>query len=252
VSTPEENPVRAFHDAVAHSGDDAEASTRPPETTDAELRRMVADVLAKLSVTGQTSVVEIGCGTGVLAVPVARVARRFVGVDFSSPALATLRRKLTQAGLLGKTELVELDVLRAPDRDVQALGTFDRVLVYAALHYVADDDELARFIERAVSLAAPSGAVLFGSLPVDDAPVRRRRVAGIAYRAWRKSARALNRRPSRPSPELPSGTTVELTAAKLQGWFDARPDLESEWLAPRLGTPMFARRADLLVRRRAS
>jgi len=211
---------------------------------------MVADVVDKLEVTSSVDVVEIGCGTGVLAVPLAGAARSFVGVDFSAEALDALRQKLHREGLVERTELVELDVLHAPADAVRALGSFDRVLVYATLHYVSDDAELERFLDRAVGLLGPAGIALFGSLPIADAPVARRRLAGSAYRIWRRVGQRVRRRSARPSPALPPGTTVELTVAKVERWLAGRPDLQATWLAPRVGTPMFSRRADLVVRRR--
>ena len=73
-----DNPVRILHDSVARSNDPVVASTRPASTTSTEMRRMVEDVIAKLEPDGMT-VIDIGCGTGVLGVPIARRAARYAG-----------------------------------------------------------------------------------------------------------------------------------------------------------------------------
>jgi predicted O-methyltransferase YrrM len=256
----EDDPVRALHNAVAASANQAEASTRPVWTTDRELRRMVEDVLTKLEIDSSTSALEIGCGVGVLAVPIAHRVARFVGIDFAEQALAVLEARLDAEGLSDRTELVRLDLLRASSQELGALGKFDRILVYATLHYVADEAELDRFLDRSLDLLMPGGLVLFGNVPLaelrdgGDGPVPRPpgwKVRALAYRAARRAARAVRRQPPFRPSDLRGGTTLPLRASMIDGWLSARSDVaEHRWLAPRVGTPLFGQRGDLVVRKR--
>lgn len=62
------------------------------------------------------TVLELGCGTGRLSLPVARVAQRFVGIDRSEPMLSRLRARLRRGGLTGRASIVRGDIRALPFR----------------------------------------------------------------------------------------------------------------------------------------
>ena len=62
------------------------------------------------------TVLELGCGTGRLSVPVARVAHRFVGIDRSEPMLRRLRTRLRRVRLAATAEIVRADIRALPFR----------------------------------------------------------------------------------------------------------------------------------------
>ena len=62
------------------------------------------------------AVLELGCGTGRLSVPVARVADRFVGIDRSVPMLQRLHRRLRRARLGTTARIVRGDIRALPFR----------------------------------------------------------------------------------------------------------------------------------------
>ena len=155
------------------------ASTRPPGTTPADLQRMVDDVLTKLDLRPELSVCEIGCGTGVLAVPVAQRVARLVGVDFARRGPGRARPAAwTRPACADRAVL--LATRRAGPRlpgQLARLGPFDRVLVYATFHYVRDTDHADRFLQRVVELLRPDGIALIGNLPVVELADQLRRAA---------------------------------------------------------------------------
>jgi SAM-dependent methyltransferase len=236
------HPVRDLHDAVARSQDPVIASTRPAATTSAEMQRMVEDVLEKLRPDG-VSVLELGCGTGVLGVPVARRASRYVGVDVSSEAVAVLRERLPDA------------VIRCADatmHPLDELGKFDRVLVYATLHYVTSAAEGECLVRNALASLAPGGRAFFGNLPLPGKDLPHSPLQRIAGLAW-SGSRRLKRRPRRePIGGLPAGYCTELNRALINGWLRNVPDIQWRWLAPRVGVPHQRTRADLVVDKDAS
>jgi SAM-dependent methyltransferase len=279
-----DDPVARFHNLVARQPDDVVASTRPPGTSRQDLDRMVDDVLAKLALRADHVVCEIGCGTGVLAVPIARRVARLVGVDFAEEALSVLARRLEQAGLADRSVLVDLDVLGPSFADLVALGPFDRVLVYATFHYVRERDQAARFLHRVVELLAPGGVALIGNLPLvelaeaadkvrtgsprermhglaswlrrEPTPVPRnlewrvRALARTAWTRWRPSTRRQDRRNPSPTHELPAGTVIPLRIDMIESLLDSvGVPVTHRWAAPAIGVPMFLDRADLLITR---
>jgi SAM-dependent methyltransferase len=236
-----ENPVRDLHDAVARSGDPVIASTRPATTKPIEMRRMVSDVISRLRPEHAT-VLDLGCGTGVLGEPIARLAARYVGVDVSPEAVAVLRERLPGV------DIRCADVLRD---DLSDLGAFDRVLVYAVLHYVTSEAEGELFLRKAIELVAPGGFALFGNLPLpaEDLPhTTNQRLAGLVWSA----ARRLSRQSSHKHvASIPAGYCLSLTRPMIDGWLEGVSSVRWSWVVPRLGTPLQRTRADLIVEKMA-
>jgi cyclopropane fatty-acyl-phospholipid synthase-like methyltransferase len=163
-----ENLVRDIHDLVATSEDPSEASARPPGTTRRELRAMRRDVLRKLRLSSGMSVAEIGCGVCLLGVPVARCASRYVGLDFAPQAVRVANERLRVAGVGDRARALCVDMLDVTDEELEQLGRFDRVLMYAVLHYARSEQEAMRLLQRTVDLLAPGGRALVGNVPLED------------------------------------------------------------------------------------
>jgi len=70
----------------------------------------------RLAIAQDGPVLELGCGTGRLAVPVAKAGAELVGVDRSAPMLAQARRRLRRAGLADRVLLVRGDIRALPFR----------------------------------------------------------------------------------------------------------------------------------------
>ncbi len=275
------NLVREIHDAAARSPDDVEASVRPVGTTPRQLRTMIREVLRRLDVGPCASVLEIGCGVGVLGVPIARRAATYVGLDFAPQAVEVCQARLADAGLGGRARVICLDVLTASDADLRALGSFDRVLMYAVLHYARTDAEAKRFLECTVALLAPGGRALVGNVPLEDLEADRaptsptsatlfsrvaswlRWVAAPAHppvrlsRAWkiRRILESLvlsgaSRTRSFTPVRLPTNYTMALTVDDVERWLAAvEGSPRYRWLSPGPGVPLASGRADLIIER---
>jgi SAM-dependent methyltransferase len=277
-----DNLVRDIHDVVAASEDPAEASVRPPGTTRRELRAMRRDVLRKLQLRPGMSVAEIGCGVGMLGVPVAQRAARYVGLDFAPRAVQVANERLRAAGVGDRARALCIDVLGIADEDLDRLGHFDRVLVYAAFHYVRSEQEALRFLQRTVDLMAPGGTALVGNIPLADlgidwtaserpprGPIERLIAAGSwiatpgtapvpltpgwkARRTVETIIKARSRRPvdAFPPVRLPTNYTLTLTTVAIERWLAALDgDLTHRWRLPAPGVPLVHGRADLIVLR---
>jgi len=275
-----ENLVRDIHDAVAGSDIPAEASVRPPGTTSRELAAMHRDVMRKLR-PEHSSVVEIGCGVALLGEPVARRAARYMGLDFAPQAVAAANRRFRDAGLAEKAVAVNVDVLALGATELRDLGRFERVLMYAVLHYARSEDEAVRFLRVVDALLASGGRALIGSLPLEDLQTdwpapgdpeasRLARLAKSARwiatrgtapvplsRVWKarhlaqSAVRDRSREPRFASPQLPANYTLPLTTAAIERWLAGfGDDLRHRWLLPAPGVPLAAGRADLILVRR--
>jgi SAM-dependent methyltransferase len=119
----------------------------------AEVAELLADRIE--AVTGPAArLVEIGVGTGRVALPLHRRGRRVVGVDLSAPMLARYRAKAAALGL-PPPALALADATRLPLRD----RSVDAVLEVHVLHLIP---AWRAALAEARRVLAPGGVVLIG------------------------------------------------------------------------------------------
>jgi SAM-dependent methyltransferase len=278
--SPPPNLVKDMHEAVARSSDPVTASTRPPGTTRFELWIMKRDVARKLDPDESMAVLEVGCGTGIFAEPLARRARHYVGVDFACEAVDVLRERLDRQGLASKSDIRCLDFIALSETELHALGRFDRALMYATLHLARSDEEASEFLSRTVQALRPGGKALVGNLPLADlahehaparrglrarlgsfvAAMRRRPQQELRPRLWAAKSSAffklkgvaarLKGTSSAPGPSLPQGYTVDLNRERIERWLAEVPArISYQWVAPAVGVPLHRGRMDLMISR---
>ena len=108
------------------------------------------------------SVLEIGCGTGMLLFRVAPHCSRYVGVDFSEAALVA-RRVADRVATAGPREARAVSVPTSLDA-LGAEAPFDLVVINSVIQYFPDVDYLAKVLEAAYARLAPGGALFVGDV----------------------------------------------------------------------------------------
>jgi SAM-dependent methyltransferase len=197
-------------------------------------------------------VVELGVGTGRIAIPIARAGVQVIGVDSSAGMLAVCRAEAERAGVGALLDL-RLGDLREPpvnERVDLAISPFR-----ALLHLHTDADRL-RALTAARALLEPDGRLVFDVFEPSPGDVEEtnarwiEREPGIFERAdWDLDARTLTL-----SVRGPGGATTMALAwlsppewrdlieragfeiDALYGWFDGRPYVGGEdtvWIARR-------------------
>ena len=261
-----------MHNAVALRANPAEASTRPEGTLGVELKIMTRYVVRRLGITAPMSVLEIGCGTGIFSEPIARTGASYVGVDFAPRPIDVLRARAA-AGTNGeRIDARCLDLLAEPQA-TEELGSFDRVLMYAALHYARSEAEGRELVQLIIGRLRPGGRALIGSLPLEELqwelrpqarsiPARARLLlvgereplptpqlwrlgSALFLTAKRASSRWSNGAAAPPS--LPGGQVVALSRPMIEGWLPAT--VSYSWRRGALGAPQPYGRTDLLITR---
>jgi SAM-dependent methyltransferase len=184
-------------------------------------------------------VVELGVGTGRVAVPTALAGVQVIGVDSSDGMLGVCRRHAEAAGVSPFVELRAGDIRRPPVEGPVPLVTAP---FRSLLHLGSDDDRLA-VLRAARDLLAPEGRFVFDVFAPsaeDIAETNARwieREPGIWERAeWDEATRVLTLSvrgevgetsmqlawlPPERWSELLAQAGLELVA--LYGWFDRRP-----------------------------
>jgi ubiquinone/menaquinone biosynthesis C-methylase UbiE len=171
----------------------------------AGLERIIGAVLAAAREDGPSGlVVDVGTGTGALALPLASNARKVVAVDVSAGMLERLGEHAASAGV-GNIETV----LSPVEELTFAPGSVDLIVSNYVLHHLIDREK-RRFVDNAAVWLRPGGRLIIGDMmvgrgttPEDRAilgskvrVMMRRGPAGwwrIAKNAWRLMTRTRER-----------------------------------------------------------
>ncbi len=122
-------------------------------------------------------VLDVGTGTGALALRAARRGARVKAIDVSAPMLEIAARRLREAGLEQRVELAEMGVA---ELDHEPAASYDAVLCGLCLSELSTD-ERAWTLRQAARLLGPGGRLLV----VDEVAAR-----GRGARALRALLRA--------------------------------------------------------------
>jgi 2-polyprenyl-3-methyl-5-hydroxy-6-metoxy-1,4-benzoquinol methylase len=145
-------------------------------------RLIVLDLLPKLALTPTCHLLEIGCGSGNLLIPLSFLVATATGLDHPN-VVSKGRQRFSATGI----DWIGGEFPR--DRPDQK---FDRILVYSVLHCLPDFAAVSSFVRAAAALLGPSGRLVLGDIPNKDC--KHRFIAsefGRAFDAqWRAAALA--------------------------------------------------------------
>jgi ubiquinone/menaquinone biosynthesis C-methylase UbiE len=119
----------------------------------------------RLAATADGRVLELGCGTGRVSLPLARAGVRLVGVDRSAAMLERARDRSSRAPRDAPPQFVRADIRTLPFRD----AGFSMVIApYGILQSLLSDRDLGGTLEAVARVLRPGG--LFGIDLVPDVP----------------------------------------------------------------------------------
>lgn len=131
-------------------------------------------------------VLELGCGTGRIAIPVARTGVHVVGVDRSDDMLAHARRRSRRARLAASISWVRADIRSLP---FQEPAPFDLVMApYGILQSLVRESDLKAALGSVARLLAPGG--VFGVDLVPDLPVWKEYRNHVRFRGSRRGGKS--------------------------------------------------------------
>ncbi|GGF18808.1 hypothetical protein GCM10010954_17020 [Halobacillus andaensis] len=104
----------------------------------------------------QSTILDIGFGTGVLAAKLYEHHHEIIGIDFSRQMISIAQSKMPDA------QLLEWDISKGLPAEVQSKA-FDSIISTYALHHVRDEEKV-RVIKRLLPLLKEKGKILIGDV----------------------------------------------------------------------------------------
>lgn len=129
---------------------------------EAQMQEWLDCVVARIEALNPRRILDIGCGTGLVLRRLAPQCERYFAMDFSSNAIAALRRRIVE----GEEELghVELAHAAADELSEVEAGSIDTVILNSVVQYFPDLEYLIRVIERAIRVLSPTGRIFIGDV----------------------------------------------------------------------------------------
>ena len=139
-----------------------QASDTHQPIPDEQMHEWVSATVDRIRALRPRRLLEIGCGTGLLAHRLVPSLERYLGTDFSAPAVGSLRAALQAVGHGAPN--VELVTQAADCFDGIAPGAFDTVVINSVVQYLPAPEVLHAVIDGALRATAPGGAVFIGDV----------------------------------------------------------------------------------------
>jgi SAM-dependent methyltransferase len=125
-------------------------------------------------------VLELGCGTGRIAIPLGRAGVHLLGIDRSAPMLAVARQRVRRARLGGVVQLLRGDIRHLP---LLPLSCAMVAAPYGVLQSLLRERDLAATLEASYRVLRPGGT--FGLELVADLPSWQEYRKRVSLKGWK-------------------------------------------------------------------
>jgi peptidoglycan/xylan/chitin deacetylase (PgdA/CDA1 family)/SAM-dependent methyltransferase len=144
------HPAALFYDELAEDYDREQFQSVVSISRRKEMEIFEARLPALFS--GEDRVLEIGAGTGIFTLAIARRCREVVALDISSDMLRVLERKAREAGI------ANIRTVTGNAETADPGGTFSAACAFSSLEYLSD---LPAFFRRLATRIEPGGTLYF-------------------------------------------------------------------------------------------
>lgn len=157
MSTQSERAIDGYG-KIAHLDLNTTARAGRYSFQEAQMRRILPEILPKLQLEPQHEVLEIGCGTGMLLIPMSFLVARVVGLDHP---------KVVEE-LAGRLPGNDITLVGGAFPDTTVEGKFDRVVTYSVIQCLPSFEDAKVFARAAAGYLKPGGRLLIGDVASAD------------------------------------------------------------------------------------
>lgn len=138
----------------------------------------IEEIFKSYSAVPITSILDLGCGTGGHALPLAKRGYHVTGIDQSSSMIASARNKTTDTGNAGRVNFSTGDI-----RHIHLETTFDAVIsMFSVVGYMITNEDVLSFFRTARKHLKSGGLFLFdiwsGPTVLSQRPLDRYKIIG--------------------------------------------------------------------------
>lgn len=150
---------------AVHLDPSTHMASRKPEVIAAHVEWLLELLSAEAAPRGRARhLLDLGCGPGLYALPLAHAGLRVTGIDFSPAAVAHARGLAQQAGL-ASIAILQADLLALPAELPASLAPVDVVTFWFGEFHSFEPAEAARLLAQLAPAVAPDGLLVLEYQP---------------------------------------------------------------------------------------
>ena len=150
---------RVYNELAEKETSEVCASSRYGVISEKVVRHIEADVSKKLDLNSNDSLLDLGCGSGLISINLSRKVKNITGMDFGRDVLLRAKKNFSVNGR--EVELTQGDATNLPFRSEK----FNKVLCYSVAMCFQDYDDFKDALVDMLRVCKPGGMVLVGDIP---------------------------------------------------------------------------------------
>ncbi|MBI3601358.1 MAG: methyltransferase domain-containing protein [Candidatus Omnitrophica bacterium] len=121
---------------------------------------IIEDICSKIPLLKSDVLLDVGCGTGVVTIPLSKRCKSIYALDAAEKVLEMAKQRCRQENVTN-VAYYQGSALHLPFED----NSFDHVLMYAVIHYLENEQQVYQCVGELVRVCKAGGRVLITEIP---------------------------------------------------------------------------------------
>ncbi len=182
----------------------------------AEMKEWLHQTAERVLASAPSSILEVGCGTGMVLFTCLQHVNRYVGLDLSEHAISTIENELT----VSERTKVALHRSAAHQLDVLGDERFDLVVINSVAQYFPDTNYLGRVLNEVKQRLNPGGKIFLGDIRGFDQLRLFHTLVEVEQASGHSNFAVLNRRINERSESEPELLVAPSLFSGAANWLD--------------------------------